>query len=181
MGSVQTAILTALALTASGWASEIAATIQDPFTSPAAARVLLFVRSDCPLTARYAPELRRIAAGFATRKVSFWLVYADPAETEISIRKHMEEYRFPGAAVRDPRHLLARRAQAKVAPEAAVFDSAGKLAYVGRIDDRYINFGKERATPRTHELESAISAVLSGRPVVPSRTRAVGCFLADVE
>ena len=152
-----------------------------PFQSPAAARVFLFVRSDCPITNRYAPELQRIAAEFSGRNVEFWLVYPDPAETPRSVETHMAEYRLPGTPLRDPHHDLVKRAQATVAPEAAVFDASGKLRYYGRIDDRYVSFGKARAVVLTHDLEAAISSVLAGRPVAEPVTRAIGCALSDVK
>ena len=153
---------------------------QDPFAAGAKARVFLFVRTDCPLTNRYAPELQRVAAEFAGRGVEFWLVYPDSAENASGIRRHLAEYKYPGTPLRDPRRDLVRRAQADVAPEAAVFDAADRLVYTGRIDDRFVDFGKERPAPRTHDLEAAISATLAGKPVEPSKTRAVGCFLADL-
>ncbi len=154
---------------------------KDPFHSPAHARVFLFVRTDCPLTNRYAPELQRIAGEFAGQGVDLWLVYPDPSETSAGIEKHIAEYRFPGTPVRDPQHVLVARAHATVSPEAAVFDSGGHLEYLGRIDDRFVELGKSRPAPRTHDLEAAIAAVLHGQTVSPAKTRAVGCFLADVE
>ena len=159
----------------------VSAFAQDPFASSARARVLLFVRTDCPLTNRYAPELQRLSAEFATRGVDFWMVYPDPAESAGAIENHIAQYRFPGKPLRDPDHQLVARARATVAPEAAVFDADGRLKYVGRIDDRFVDFGKARPAPRTHDLEDAISAVLAGKPVAQSKTRAVGCFLADLK
>lgn len=153
----------------------------DPFSSNARARVLLFVRTDCPLTNRYAPELQRIAAEFSGQGAEFWLIYPDPAETPVAIQNHVEEYKLPGTPLRDPKHQFVKRAQATVSPEAAVFDTAGKLVYTGRIDDRFVDFGKARPAPRTHDLEAAIRAVLAGKPVSPARTRAIGCYLADVK
>jgi hypothetical protein len=41
--------------------------------------VLVFVRTDCPISNRYAPELRRLQDRFAPRGMAFWLVYPDPA------------------------------------------------------------------------------------------------------
>ena len=152
----------------------------DPFAGNARARVLVFARTDCPITNRYAPELRRIAAGFS-RGVEFWMVYPDSAETAAAIEKHIAEFHFPGRWTRDPEHALVRRAEATVAPQAAVFDAAGKLVYSGRIDDRYVDFGKFRPAPTVHDLENAIAAALAGRPATPARTRATGCFLADVK
>ena len=83
--------------------------------------------------------------------------------------------------MRDPRHSLVKLAHATIAPEAAVFDAAGRLVYHGRIDDRWVNPGKARPAARTHDLEDAISAVLAGRRPAQSETHAVGCWLADVE
>lgn len=154
---------------------------QDPFATPARARVFLFVRTDCPITNRYAPELQRIAQEFKSYHVEFWLVYPDASEKAPAIEKHISEYRFPGTALRDPKRELIARAHATVSPEAAVFDSAGRLVYHGRIDDRYIDIGKARAAARTHDLENAVADVLAGKPVAEPETRAVGCSLADVE
>lgn len=153
----------------------------DPFATPSRARVLLFVRTDCPITNRYAPELQRIAQEFEGRGVRFYLVYPDATETTSAIREHIAQYHFPGEPVRDPQHTLVRRARASVAPEAAVFDQAGKLMYHGRIDDRYVDIGKARPAAQTHDLENAITAVLAGKPVPQAETHAVGCSLADVE
>jgi hypothetical protein len=153
-----------------------------PFSSNARARVFLFVRTDCPITNRYAPELQRIAAKFNGTQTDFWLVYPDATERAPSIEKHVEQYKFPGTALFDPKHQLVALAHAVVAPEAAVFDGAGKLTYHGRIDDRYADLGKSRpGGPQTHNLEEAIARTLNGKPVLPSETRAIGCSLADIE
>lgn len=153
----------------------------DPFASHAAATVLVFVRTDCPITNRYAPELQRLAQEFKGRSVRFWMVYPDRDEAPAHIADHMREYRLPGQALPDPQHLLVKEAHATVAPEAAVFNSSGKLIYHGRIDDRYVDIGKARPAAQVHDLEDAIQAVLAGKAVANAQTRAVGCSLADVE
>jgi hypothetical protein len=160
---------------------DLAGRVRDPFASAAPVRVFIFVRTDCPLTNRYAPELSRIAQEFAGEKAEFWLVYPDPAVTPQQIRTHMAEYGFPGQPLRDPHHELVKRAHAVTAPEAAVFDAEGKLAYHGRIDDLWVEPGKSRAIARVHDLEDAIEAVLARRTVAQPETRAIGCSLADVK
>jgi hypothetical protein len=160
---------------------DLAGKPQDPFASHAAATVLLFVRTDCPITNRYAPELQRLAQEFKTRSVAFWLVYPDPDEAARHIEDHMHEYGLPGQPLRDPHHVLVKEAHATVAPEAAVFNGSGKLVYHGRIDDRYVDIGKTRPAAQVHDLEDAIEAVLNGKPVAHAETRAVGCSLADIE
>ena len=153
----------------------------DPFDTDAAASVFLFVRSDCPISNRYAPELQRIHESFRDRDVDFWLVYPDPDEAPETIRRHLEEYGHPGRAARDPEHALVRRTEATITPEVAVFSPAGELVYRGRIDDRFVDFGKARATATRHDLVDAIKATLEERPVETPRTRAVGCFIPALD
>lgn len=153
----------------------------DPFAGRRGVVVLVFARTDCPLTNRYAPELRRLMTEFEARGVRLWMVYPDPAETAAAIREERSRYQMPGEALRDPKHELVKRAKATVAPEAAVFDGAGRLVYHGRIDDQWVDFGVSRRAAQTHDLEDAIRAALDGKPVARAETRAVGCSLADVE
>ena len=169
---------------APGTRSEVAGVdgnAHSPFASAAHARVFVFVRTDCPITNRYAPELRRISEEFRARGVDFWLVYPDPKTAASAIKEQVAQYSFPGVALRDPRHELVKLAHATTAPEAAVFDAAGRLMYHGRIDDLWVNPGTSRPAAREHDLENAISAVLAGRAPAVAETHAVGCWLADVE
>jgi hypothetical protein len=155
--------------------------IVDPFQVPSHAKaiVLLFTSTQCPISNRYAPEVRRLYEKFARRGVVFWLVYANPAESVDDIRAHVRAFSHPGRALRDPGHALVRLSGATVTPEAAVFDRGGRIVYRGRIDDRYASLGVDRQAPTTHDLENALGAVLAGRPVPNPVTRAVGCFLVD--
>jgi hypothetical protein len=154
---------------------------RNPFANAARVRIMLFVRTDCPITNRYAPELQRLGGRFTGPGVEFWLVYPDRTATPAAIKEHIAEYHFPGEPLRDPRHELVKRAHATITPEAAVFDASGRLVYHGRIDDRWVEIGKARVEARTHDLEDSITAVLAGKAVARAETRAVGCTLADLE
>jgi hypothetical protein len=156
---------------------DLAGQAVDPLSRNDRADLLLFVRTDCPISNRYAPELERIVGGFATQPLDVWLVYVDEDETPERIRKHVTEYRLPGTAVRDPGQLLATRAGVKVTPEAALFDADGERRYRGRIDDRHVDYGKQRAEPSTHELLDALTAVMGGRSPTVAEAEAVGCPL----
>lgn len=152
----------------------------DPFSATdATATVLVFVGCDCPISNRYAPELRRLHEKFSPRGVRFWMVYPDADGTVEEIRRHMREYGLPGDAVRDPRHALVGKARAKVTPEGAVFNAAGRLAYHGRIDDRVADFGKERPAPTQRDLQDALEAVLAGSKPRIASAPAVGCRIPD--
>ena len=57
-----------------------------PLAGPAPATVLLFTAVDCPISDRYAPEVRRLAARFGAAGVRFWLVYANAGELPAAVR-----------------------------------------------------------------------------------------------
>ena len=151
--------------------------------SAATVTVFVLARTDCPISNRYAPELKRLHARFAPSGISFWLVYADPAERPEAIRQHLGDFDYGFDALRDPEHALVRLSGAGVTPEAAVFVGTGEaasLVYRGRIDDRYVDFGRARATPTTHDLEDVLAALAAGRPVAPRTTKAIGCAIAPL-
>jgi acyl-coenzyme A synthetase/AMP-(fatty) acid ligase len=68
-----------------------------------------------------------------------------------------------------------RHTGAKTTPEAAVLAPDGRVAYVGRIDDLFVAYGKRRHAPTTRELRDALDAVLAGREVAVARAPGVGC------
>jgi hypothetical protein len=156
-------------------------TLVDPFQAAAGtkATVLLFVSTDCPISNRYAPDVRRLYDAYAKEGVAFRLIYPNPADTIEDIRDHLKSFSYPGTALRDVHHDAVKHAGATITPEAAVYDSRGRLTYRGRIDDRYSAVGIERATATRHDLQDAIAAILAGKPVMPRFTQAVGCYVAD--
>ena len=160
---------------------DLAGTLVDPFQSQAStkATVLLFVSTDCPISNRYAPDIRKLSDTYSKDGVAFWLVYPNPAESVADIRDHVKSFSFPGTALRDLKHDLAKAAGATITPEAAVYDAKGTLTYRGRIDDRYSAVGIEKAQAARHDLQDAIAAALAGKPVRQKFTQAVGCYIAD--
>ena len=140
--------------------------------------VLIFVRTDCPVSNRYTPTIKSLNQKYEG-KASFYLVYPDATETAANIQNHLSEYSLQVAALRDPKHELVKMSQVEITPEAAVFNGKGELVYHGRIDNWYEDFGRARPAPTTHELEDAIVAALSGGPSIASQP-AVGCYISDL-
>jgi hypothetical protein len=153
----------------------------DPLAPAAGVRatVFVFVTTDCPIANRYAPEIQRLAAMFTSQGVRFWLVYANPHEPPTSIRNHLRQFQYAIPALRDPEHALVRFTKVTVSPEAAVVDQGGSLLYHGRIDDRWVNLGRDRPSPTRADLAEALRATLDGKPVAQAATPAVGCILSD--
>jgi len=138
--------------------------------------VLLFVRTDCPVSNRYAPEIQRIEQRFRKQGVAFRLIYPEAGVTEESIERHRREYGYTITGVADPKHLYVARARVHVTPEAALF-LRGRLVYRGRIDNQYVSVAQVRSTPSVHDLEDALAAVLAGHDPRARRTEAVGCAI----
>jgi peroxiredoxin len=135
--------------------------------------VLVFVAQDCPISNSYAPELQRIMAEHRTDGLRFYLVYADASAA--AVKAHEAAYGYTCPALLDPDHALAARVGATVTPEAAIVGDGGRLLYRGRIDDRYVDFGRKRPAATTHDLRAALAAVAARRPIEIPLTRAVGC------
>lgn len=148
--------------------------------APGKVLVLIFVRTDCPISNRYAPTLQRLSA-LNEGKAAFFLVYPDEKETADSIRKHDRDFGYTFAALRDPHRDLVKRSHAQITPEAAVFDAHRRLIYHGRIDNLYQDFGHARKAATTHELEDAIQAAIRGKSMKAEATPAVGCYISDLE
>jgi hypothetical protein len=140
----------------------------------------VFVRTDCPISNRYAPEVRRVYERFAAQGVDFVLVYTDPNEPMETVREHIVAYSYPFRGVRDTRHTLVDLAGATVTPEVALFTKNGHLLYRGRIDDRFPDYGKARHRPAHRDFEAALIAATSNQPIQTRITHAVGCFIPDL-
>jgi hypothetical protein len=148
---------------------------------PAPITVVLFTRTDCPISNRIAPEIRRLYEIYHPRGVEFYLIYVDPREQAEGIRRHLAEYGYPCQGLRDPRHTLVAYCHARATPEAVVFNRDRTITYQGRVTDLYADLGSARPQATAHDLADAIEATVQGRPVATPRTRAVGCAIADLK
>ena len=108
------------------------------------ALVLLFLTTDCPLSNAYVPELNRMNTAYAPRGVVFFAVQGDATVSIDEVRKHVKDFAYTFPYLLDPEETLAAFAGATTTPEAAVFSTGGELLYLGRIDNRLEDFGKQR-------------------------------------
>lgn len=176
-----TALFGGLALSASAQLTDTQGHIVTQL-SPSGARivVLVFAATDCPISNRYIPEIARLEQIFSTAGVAFRWVFPNPDDTAPVVRKHNEEFSIHSPSLIDAEQKLVRMAHVAVTPEAAVFRVEGtelRETYHGRIDDRYVAFGRERPQATRHELEEAIQAALAGKPAPLPGGEPVGCSI----
>jgi thiol-disulfide isomerase/thioredoxin len=153
----------------------------DPLqSSPGKVVVLIFVRTDCPISNRYSPLIQQLSVQY-NNKAAFWLVYPARNESAEMIRKHEQEFGYKLPALRDVQHALVKQSHVLITPEAAVFDAKHQLVYHGRIDDLYEDFGRARTAATTHELDDAIQAAILRKTLPADTVPAVGCYISDLE
>ena len=140
--------------------------------------LLFFVSTDCPISNRYAPEIKRVCDDYRARGVRCFAVYPDAAADQAAVNQHRLEYGFDRTipAIVDRNHRLVGVAGPRVTPEAAVYSSRGRV-YRGRIDDLYIDVGRARREATRHDVRLALDAALAGRSIPQPETEAVGCFI----
>ena len=71
--------------------------------------------------------------------------------------------------------MVADRFDAQVTPESYVIDSSGVLRYHGSIDDEM-----NAARVHTQRLRLALDALLAGKPLPATETKAFGCTIKRV-
>ncbi len=163
-------------------ATDVTGQVQHPLDlAGGRAVVWIFVIHDCPICNSYAPEFKRLCEEFGPKGVRFFLINPEKDFAPAEAAKHAAEYGYPCPLLMDPRHILTKQAGATITPEAVVFGADGNVLYRGRIDDRYVDYGKSRPAATVTDLRNALTATLEGKPVVAAGGKTVGCFIADDE
>lgn len=140
---------------------------------------LVFVLQDCPIANSYMPELNRLGEKFAARGIPLFVIQTDPEISPEAARQHTEEYQLKVPVVLDQEHRWVQLAKATRTPEVVVFSPAEEVLYRGRIDDRYVGYGKRRTAATVHDLEDALAAIVAGREVAVKETEAIGCYIPE--
>jgi peroxiredoxin len=98
---------------------------------------------------------------------------AYPGDDFADMVTRAKERGFTFPYVVDATSEVARAFGATHTPEAFLFDSAGKLVYHGTIDDN----AQSAARVEHHYLRDAADALLAGKPIAITETKAIGCSL----
>lgn len=141
------------------------------------ALVLVFIGTDCPIANSYSETLTGLSNRYAGRGVQFLGVNANPDEDLKAVAAHARAYHLGFPVLKDEKQMLANGVDARVTPEVFVLDASRVVRYRGRIDDGYATRTKKSAEAKSHDLERALDAVLDGKPVEVTVTRALGCAI----
>ena len=140
--------------------------------------VIIFSCNHCPYVKAYEDRMIALQSKFQDQGVA--LVAINANETELHpedtfenmiIRARDKQFNFP--YLRDEDQKVAEAYGAHYTPEVFLLDQNRQLKYTGRIDDNW----QQPNAVKTHDLEEAIQATLSKKPIAHTETQAVGCTI----
>jgi peroxiredoxin len=137
--------------------------------------VVTFIATQCPVSNAYNQRMIALYNDYTPKNVRFIFMNANRTEAASEVRDHSKRAGFPFPVYKDANNIVADRFGAEVTPEAYVIDGSGVLQYHGSIDD-----SQNEARIRTRKLRSALDALLSGKPVDATETKAFGCTIKRV-
>jgi peroxiredoxin len=139
--------------------------------------LLYFVTVDCPVANSYVPEMNRIKDAYAGRGIAFYAVQADPSVAEAAVVRYARDYRYGFPLLFDPAQTLVRLTNATVTPQVAVLSPEGKMLYLGPVDNRVEDFGKQRPRATEPYVREVLDAVLSGKAIGAASHKSIGCAI----
>jgi peroxiredoxin len=137
--------------------------------------VVTFIATQCPVSNSYNQRMTGLYKDYTPKNVKFIFVNANRSEPAGEVRDHARRVGFPFAVYKDPNNVLADRFDAQVTPESFVMDSSGTIRYHGSIDD-----SMEESHVRVQRLRAALDALLAGKPVTSTETKAFGCTIKRI-
>jgi len=142
---------------------------------PADATVVVFTCNQCPFAKAYEPVLIDMAKHYADKNVSF--VFINPNDPEVApgdsfdkMQERAKEKSYPFPYLYDATQATAKAYGALVTPHVYVLDGKQVLRYRGRVNDN-----KDQSKVESNDLMNAIDAMLAGKDVQVTETKAFGC------
>src|ERR1700685_2474353 len=127
--------------------------------------VVVFLSFECPVSTSYSPVLADLCKQYRAKGAAFVGVCASEGETAESVARQAEEFKLGFPVYYDGQGAAVAAFKAEKTPEAFVLDHNGVLRYCGRIDDGWAARLKKNMQIKSHDLETALDEVLSGKPV----------------
>jgi len=145
-------------------------------TEKAAATVVCFLGSECPLAQLYGARLQKLADDYADQQLRVIGINSNLQDSLEDVASYVERQQLRFPVFKDYDHKVANLFEAERTPEVFLLDSELNVVYRGRIDDQYTP-GTIKKSPDSHDLKAAIEDQLAGRKVQTPRTEAVGCVI----
>jgi peroxiredoxin len=134
--------------------------------------VLTFFGCDCPCQRAHDARLKAYQAEFASRGVRFLAVDVEADSSLARDEKEATERALSFPIISDPEGKLADVYGAQFVTDSVILDRAGRVRYRGGVDPYHEELGD-----KDQWLHDAIVALLDGKEVPTTDTKAMGCAL----
>jgi cytochrome oxidase Cu insertion factor (SCO1/SenC/PrrC family) len=136
--------------------------------------VIIFVSVQCPVSNAYNERMNALYKDYSSKGVKFVFVNSNASEPPEVVQEHARRH-FAFPVYKDLNNVVADRFGAQSTPEVYLVNTAGVLVYHGHIDD-----SQQPERVRVHTLQNSLDAVLGGRLLQVTETRAFGCSIKRV-
>ncbi len=137
--------------------------------------VLMFIATQCPISNAYNERMVQLDKDYSQKGVVFIGINSNKQESVEEIKEHASRNGFGFIVLKDHKNVIADRLGASVTPEIFVLNNNFEILYHGRIDD-----SKNPEKVNSEDLRNALDAVLAGKDVEKSETKAFGCTIKRV-
>ena len=137
--------------------------------------LVIFVSVQCPVSNAYNERMESLAQQWRARGFGVVGINANRTESAEAVAAHAREHGLTFPILKDNDNRLADALGASFTPETYLFDSSGTLRYHGRIDD-----SKDPSGISKRDLNEALEALATGRPISVTETKAFGCTIKRV-
>ncbi|HYV35436.1 MAG TPA: thioredoxin family protein [Gemmataceae bacterium] len=139
--------------------------------------VVVITTNHCPVAMMYEERVINFTKKYATgkdAKVDIVAINVNNLEEDKldAMKAHAKKKEFNFPYLYDQSQAIAKKLNTHVTPEFYVFDKNRKLVYWGAMDD---NMDESKITERY--LVPAVDAVLAGKAVTNTKTKAFGCLV----
>jgi peroxiredoxin len=140
------------------------------------ALVVFFTCNHCPYVRGSDEDTRRIVEKYQRHGIEFVGINSNSVNTNEgdsfdAMVDRMRLERFPWIYLHDETQAVAKAYGALRTPHFFVFDTNGILVYTGRAIDK----PRDYTQATEHDLENALDALLSGKPITTPLTNPIGC------
>ncbi|MEO6326152.1 MAG: thioredoxin family protein [Thermoanaerobaculia bacterium] len=140
------------------------------------ATVVIFIATKCPYSNGYNERMAKLGRDLPAQGIALVGINSNKSESASDVAEHARKHQFTFPVLKDEGNKVADLYNAQHTPEVFVIDSNGTLVYHGRIDETY----DEPKNVKSPDLQNALTALLSGKPVPAAETKAFGCSIKRV-
>ena len=140
---------------------------------------VIFIATQCPYSNAFNHVMAKLAEEYAARDVTIVGINANKTEPAAEVAEHARKNGLGFLVLKDEGNVIADRLGARVTPEVFLLDSSWVLRYHGAVGNSHQPTTKPEEASDA-EARPALEAVLAGKSVALTETKAFGCTIKRI-